>query len=201
MSVLVNQQFIDFTAPAVMPDNHIDEKFNLRDYADGKTIVLLFYPLDFTFVCPSEIIAFNNRLEEFNKLGVKVVAISVDSQFAHLAYKNTPVENGGIGQVQIPLVADLSKQIARDYDVLTNNNTVALRATFIINGKGMVIHQSVNTLSLGRNVDEVLRLLQAWAHTEQFGEVCPANWGPGKAGMSATQKGVAEYLKKHAENL
>lgn len=201
MSVLVNKQFIDFTAPAVMPDNHIEEKFNLQNYANGKTVVLLFYPLNFTFVCPSEIIAFNNRLQEFAALGAKVVAISVDSQFSHLAYKNTSVENGGIGQVQIPLIADLSKAISRDYDVLTNGDTVALRGTFIINGKGVVMHQAVNALPLGRSVDEVLRLLQGLAHTEQFGEVCPANWTPGKASMKPTQEGVASYLAKHAENL
>jgi peroxiredoxin (alkyl hydroperoxide reductase subunit C) len=201
MSTLVEKPFIDFTAPAVMPDNHIEEKFNLEEYADGQNVVLIFYPLNFTFVCPSELIAFNNRIDEFTKRGAKIVAISVDSQFSHLAYKNTPITEGGVGSLNFPLVADLSKEISRSYGVLTNNNTVALRATFIINSKGIVKHESVNALSIGRNVGEILRFLDALAHTEKFPDVCPANWQSGKDGMKATQEGVASYLSKNAQNL
>ncbi len=200
MSVLVGKAAPDFTAKAVMPDNTINENFNLKQYLKKKMGVLFFYPLDFTFVCPSEIIAFNNRLEEFKSRKTEVIAVSVDSQFTHLAWKNTPVNHGGIGNVQFPMVADLTKQIARDYDVLTGE-AVALRGTFLIDQEGIVRHQVINDLPLGRNVDEAIRMVDALAFHQQFGEVCPANWNKGDKGMKATTEGVAAYLKKQAASL
>ena len=201
MSVLVGKEAPDFTAPAVMADNEIQEKFNLKAHLKGKVGMVFFYPLDFTFVCPSEIIAFNNRLNEFKSRDVTVIAVSVDSHFTHLAWKNTDVKNGGIGQVQFPMVADLTKQIARDYDVLIEDVGVALRGTFLIDKDGIVRHQVVNDLPLGRNVDEALRMVDALYFHEENGEVCPAGWNRGDDGMEATPKGVAKYLDKKATSL
>ncbi|PIR32692.1 MAG: alkyl hydroperoxide reductase [Alphaproteobacteria bacterium CG11_big_fil_rev_8_21_14_0_20_44_7] len=200
MSVLVGQPAPDFTATAVMPDNSINENFNLKEQTKGKNTVLFFYPLDFTFVCPSEIIAFNNRLNEFKTRNTQVIAISVDSQFSHYAWKQTPANKGGIGNVQFPMVADITKQIARDYDVLINE-AVALRGTFLIDKEGVVRHQLVNDLPLGRNVDETLRTIDALQFHEENGEVCPAGWNRGDDGMKPNQEGVASYLDKKAENL
>lgn len=200
MAVLVGKQAPDFTAAAVMPDNTINDKFNLYEQIKGKEAVIFFYPLDFTFVCPSEIIAFNNKLEEFKKRNTAVIAVSVDSHFTHLAWKNTPVEKGGIGNVQFPMVADLTKNIARDYDVLVNN-AVAFRGTFLIDKKGVVRHQIVNDLPLGRNIDEAIRMVDTLQYHEQFGEVCPANWNKGDEAMKPNAEGVSTYLKKHAAGL
>lgn len=200
MSVLVGKQAPDFTAAAVMPNNEINDKFNLHSYLKGKIGVLFFYPLDFTFVCPSEIIAFDHRLKEFKDRGVEVIGVSVDSHFSHIAWKNTAINNGGIGQVQYPLVADLTKQIAKDYDVLVNN-AVALRGTFLIDQQGIVRHQVVNDLPLGRNIDEAIRMVDALKFFQDHGEVCPAGWNKGKAGMKADAKGVAEYLAKNSDKL
>ena len=198
MSVLVTKPAPDFTAQAVMPDNTFQE-ISLSDYK-GKYVVLFFYPLDFTFVCPSELIAFSHRLNEFKDRGVEVVGVSIDSHFSHLAWKNTPVNNGGIGDLQYPLVADITKSIARDYDVLLNDS-VALRGSFLINKEGVVEHQVVNNLPLGRNVDEMLRMVDALQFTEEHGEVCPAGWQKGEAGMTPTGEGVADYLASHSEEL
>lgn len=200
MSVLVGKKAPDFTAPTVMDDNSIDESFNLKKYLNGKPAVIFFYPLDFTFVCPSEIIAFNNRLQEFKDRGVEVIAVSVDSHFTHIAWKNTPVEKGGIGQVQFPMVADLTKQISRDYDVLTNDS-VAFRGTFLIDKEGIVRHQVINDLPLGRNVDEAIRMVDALAFHEEHGEVCPAGWNKGSKGMKADAEGVSTYLAENAQAL
>jgi peroxiredoxin (alkyl hydroperoxide reductase subunit C) len=200
MSVLVGKQAPDFTAAAVMPNNEIDNKFNLRNFLKGKIGVIFFYPLDFTFVCPSEIIAFDNRLKEFKDRGAEVIGISVDSHFSHLAWKNTEINNGGIGQVQFPLVADLTKQIARDYDVLINES-VALRGTFLIDQDGVVRHQVVNDLPLGRNIDEAIRMVDALKFFQAHGEVCPAGWNKGSKGMKADAKGVASYLAENAKKL
>ncbi len=200
MSVLVGKIAPDFTAPAVMPDNTINEAFNLKSYLNGRIGVIFFYPLDFTFVCPSEIIAFANRLKDFHARDVEVIAVSVDSHFTHLAWKNTPVEKGGIGNIQFPMVADLTKQIARDYDVLVDES-VAFRGTFLIDEKGVVRHQIVNDLPLGRNVDEAIRMVDALKFHEEHGEVCPAGWNKGNDGMKATSEGVAAYLEKNAANL
>ncbi len=200
MSVLVGKKAPDFTAKAVMGDNSINEGFNLYEAIDGRYGLVFFYPLDFTFVCPSEILAFDNRLKEFEKRNVAVIAISVDSHFSHLAWKNTPVEKGGLGQVGFPLVADLSKSISRDYDVLLNDE-VALRGLFLIDRDKIVRHQVVNDLPLGRNADEALRMVDALQFTEEHGEVCPAGWRPGEEGMRPDADGVAEYLASHADKL
>ena len=200
MSVLVGKQAPDFNATAVMPDGSFDENFNLTKYLDGEIGVLFFWPLDFTFVCPSEIIAFDNRVEEFKKRGVKVIGVSVDSHFTHFAWRETAIEKGGIGKVKFPMVADITKQIARDYDVLLND-AVAFRGTFMIDGKGNVRHQLVNDLPLGRNVDEALRMVDALQFHEEHGDVCPAGWQQGKEGMKADADGVASYLEKNASGL
>ncbi|MBU6140518.1 MAG: peroxiredoxin [Proteobacteria bacterium] len=200
MSVLVGKKSPDFTASAVMPNNEINDKFNLHSYLKGKIGVLFFYPLDFTFVCPSEIIAFDNRLKEFKDRGAEVIGVSVDSKFTHLAWKNTEVNKGGIGQIQYPLVADLTKSIARDYDVLMGE-AVALRGTFLIDQEGIVRHQVVNDLPLGRSIEEALRMVDSLKFFQENGEVCPAGWSKGKQGMKADAKGVAEYLANNASKL
>jgi peroxiredoxin (alkyl hydroperoxide reductase subunit C) len=200
MSVLVGKKAPDFTAATVMGNNEINEKFNLHEYLNGKIGVLFFYPLDFTFVCPSEIIAFNNKLQEFKDRGAEVIGVSVDSHFSHLAWKNTSINEGGIGQVQYPLVADLTKNIARDYDVLTNES-VAFRGTFLIDQEGVVRHQIINDLPLGRNIDEAIRMVDALKFFQENGEVCPAGWNKGKDGMKADAAGVASYLAKNAKDL
>ncbi|MCC6669768.1 MAG: peroxiredoxin [Planctomycetes bacterium] len=199
MAVLVGKQAPDFKAQTVMPDNSFKEVTlsSLR----GKYVVLFFYPLDFTFVCPSEIIAFDNHLKEFKERNCEVVGVSVDSHFTHLAWKNTPVDKGGIGQVQYPLVADLNKSISRDYDVLTADGAVSYRGLFLIDKNGIVRHQIVNDLPLGRNIQEALRMLDALQFTESHGEVCPANWNKGKAGMKPNAQGVASYLAQNAKSL
>lgn len=200
MSVLVGKQAPDFTAATVMPNDTINNQFNLKEYLDGRIGVLFFYPLDFTFVCPSEIIAFNNRLGEFKARNAEVIGVSVDSHFTHLAWKKTPVSKGGIGDIQFPLVADLTKSIARDYDVLVNGS-VALRGTFLIDQDFTVRHQVINDLPLGRNVDEAIRMVDALIFHQEHGEVCPAGWNKGNEGMKATSEGVADYLASHAESL
>ncbi len=200
MSVLVGKPAPDFTAAAVLPDNSIVEDFKLSEAISGKFGLVFFYPLDFTFVCPSEIIAFHNRIDRFKELNTQVVAVSVDSQFSHFAWRNTPVEKGGLGEVDFPLVADITKSIARDYDVLIDDS-VALRGTFLIDTNGVVRHQVVNDLPLGRNVDEAIRMIEALQFHEEHGEVCPAGWQKGKSGMKPTAEGVASYLAENAEDL
>ena len=200
MSVLVGKEAPDFTANAVMPDNKIEAKFNLKEHIKGKYGILFFWPLDFTFVCPSEIIAFDNRVDEFKKRGAEVIGVSVDSHYTHYAWKNTPVEKGGIGNVRFPLVADLTKSIARSYDVLLND-AIAFRGSFMIDKNGVVRHQVVNDLPLGRNVDEAIRMLDALIFHDTHGDVCPANWKKGEEGMKPTAEGVADYLKKKAKAL
>jgi len=200
MSVLVGKPAPDFTAVAVMGNNEINDSFNLKDYLKGKVGILFFYPLDFTFVCPSEIIAFNNKLNEFKTRNCEVIGVSVDSQFTHLAWKNTPVNKGGIGQIEYPLVADIKKNIADDYDVLVDGD-VAYRGTFLIDKDGVVRHQIVNDLPLGRSIDEAIRMVDALQFHEENGEVCPAGWDRGKEGMKADSEGVASYLDKNASNL
>jgi peroxiredoxin (alkyl hydroperoxide reductase subunit C) len=197
MSSLIGKPAPGFTAQAVMPDNTINAEFSLENLK-GKYVVLFFYPLDFTFVCPTEIIGFDKQLAEFKERGVEVVGVSVDSQFSHLAWKNTPVDQGGIGNIQYPLVADLNKQISKDYGVLFEGAGVAFRGTFLIDKEGIVKHAVVNDLGLGRNIDEALRMVDALKHHEQYGEVCPANWNKGSDAMKPTADGVASYLSKHA---
>ena len=200
MSVLVGRPAPDFTAAAVMPDGSINESFKLSDLK-GKYVVLFFWPLDFTFVCPSEIIAHDHRVAEFKKRGVEVVGVSIDSQFTHFAWRETPINKGGIGRVQFPMVADVKHEIQEAYDVAHPEAGVALRGSFLIDRSGIVQAQSVNNLPLGRNVDEMVRLVDALQFTEEHGEVCPAGWKPGDAGMKPSAEGVADYLGKHAQSL
>jgi peroxiredoxin (alkyl hydroperoxide reductase subunit C) len=198
--MLVTKKAPDFTAPAVLGDGTIVDEFNLYENLGEKGAVLFFYPLDFTFVCPSELIAFDHRLEEFKKRGINVIGCSIDSQYSHFAWRETPVEKGGIGRVKYPLVADLTKQIARDYDVLLDD-AVALRGSFLIDKDGTVRHCVINDLPLGRNIDEMIRMVDAMLFTNEHGEVCPANWHEGEEGMKPDPEGVAEYLSKHANEL
>ena len=196
MSILVARQAPDFTAPAVLANGTISEHFRLSDLR-GQYVVLFFWPLDFTFVCPSEIIAHDHRIERFRDLGVEVVGVSIDSQFTHYAWRNTPVDKGGVGPVRFPIVADLKHEITRAYGV-EHPSGVALRASFLIDRDGVVQHQVVNNLPLGRDVDEMLRVVEALQFTEEHGEVCPAGWRKGQSGMKPTAEGVVEYLGKHA---
>ena len=196
MSALVTNEAPDFTAQAVMADNSFAE-LTLSSYR-GKYVILFFYPLDFTFVCPSEIIAFDKALPQFEERDAQVIGVSVDSRYTHLAWKNTPRDQGGIGQIGYPLVADLSKQIARRYEVLFGEE-VALRGLFLIDKEGVVRHALVNDLPLGRNVAEALRILDALQFTEKHGEVCPANWREGEEAMKPTREGVASYLAEHTQ--
>ena len=198
--MIVTNKAPDFTATAVLANGTIVDDFNLMDNLGEKGAVLFFYPLDFTFVCPSEIIAFSKRAAAFREKGVNVIGVSVDSQFSHFAWRETAIENGGIGPVDMPLVADLSKQIARDYDVLLND-AVALRGSFLIDADGTVRHAVVNDLPLGRNIDEMLRMVDTMLYTNEHGEVCPAGWVKGDEGMKADTAGVAEYLAKNADGL
>lgn len=193
---LVTKEAPDFTADAVMPDNSF-APLSLSSYK-GKYLYLLFYPLDFTFVCPSEILAFNKKLDEFKSRNCEVVSVSVDSKFTHLAWKNTKVEDGGIGNVQFPMVADLNKQITKAYGI-EHPASVALRGLFLIDPKGVVRHCVINDLPLGRSVDEALRMLDALQFTDTHGEVCPANWKQGDEAMKPTAEGVASYLAKHGK--
>lgn len=199
MSTLVTLPAPDFSAQAVMADGSIDS-LSLSDYK-GKYVVLFFYPLDFTFVCPSEIIAHHKRVADFEARGVQVLGVSIDSQFTHHAWRNTPVENGGIGQIDFPLVADTKHEIAQAYGVEHPEAGVALRGSFLIDKDGVVQHAVVNNLPLGRNVDEMLRLVDALQFTEEHGEVCPAGWQKGDEGMTPNAEGVASYLEKNAEAL
>jgi peroxiredoxin (alkyl hydroperoxide reductase subunit C) len=213
MAVLVGKKAPDFKASAVVNNEFVDD-FSLSQFLGKKYIVLFFYPLDFTFVCPTEILAFQEKLSEFEKANCQVIGVSIDSKFTHYAWLNTPKEKGGIQGVTYPLVADLDKTISLNYGVLAGDYSidvdedgneirtfsgqpVAYRATFLIDLNGVVRHQVVNDLPLGRNIDEALRMLHALQHVEKYGEVCPANWDEGKDAMKATPEGVAEYLSKH----
>jgi peroxiredoxin (alkyl hydroperoxide reductase subunit C) len=197
MSFLVARKAPDFVATAVMGDDSLEEQFSLSSLGE-KYVILFFYPLDFTFVCPSEILAFDERLHEFHERGCEVVGVSVDSHYTHLAWRRTNVENGGIGKIRYPLVSDLKKTIARDYGVLLDDE-VALRGLFLIDREGIVRHALVNDLPLGRNVNEALRMLDALRFHEERGDVCPANWKQGEEGMAPTSQGVVDYLSKYAK--
>jgi len=199
MSILVNKQAPDFDAAAVLGDGSIVDSFKLSSLR-GKYVVLFFWPLDFTFVCPSEIIAHNNRMDKFRELGVEVVGVSIDSQFTHHAWRSTPVEKGGIGAVEFTMVADVKHEITRAYGI-EHEAGVALRASFLIDQQGVVQHQVVNNLPLGREVDEMVRLVEALQFTEAHGEVCPAGWRKGQKGMKADAQGVADYLAENATTL
>jgi len=201
MGVLVGREAPDFTAAAVLGNGEIVEDFNFKSATKGKNAVVFFYPLDFTFVCPSELIAFDHRLEEFKKRNVEVIGVSIDSQFSHNAWRNTAINDGGIGQVGYSLVADVKHEICQAYDVEHPDAGVAFRGSFLIDTNGMVRHQVVNDLPLGRNIDEMLRMIDALAFHEEHGEVCPAGWKDGDKGMDASPDGVAKYLASEADKL
>ena len=198
MSIQVSKPAPTFEATAVMPDNTFNENFKMEDYK-GKYVVLFFYPLDFTFVCPTEILEFNRKLAEFEKRGVQVIGCSTDSHFSHLAWKNQDVKIGGIGNIQYPLVSDFSKSISRDYGVLLEDDGVALRGSFLIDKEGVLQHSVINNLPLGRNIDEMIRMVDALQFTEKHGEVCPAGWTEGEDAMKADTDGLKDYFGKHAE--
>jgi peroxiredoxin (alkyl hydroperoxide reductase subunit C) len=198
--MLVTKKAPDFTAPAVMGDNTINDSFSLYENFGENGTVVFFYPLDFTFVCPTEILAFDHKLEEFKKRGIEVIGVSIDSHYSHLAWKTTPTENGGIGQIKYPLVADLTKEISQNFDVLLDGG-VALRASFLLDKDGTVRHSVINDLPLGRNIDEMIRMVDAMLYTNKHGEVCPAGWEDGEEAMTASTDGVADYLSKNADKL
>jgi len=200
MSVLVGKQAPDFTVPAVLGNGEIVDSFSFSSATSGKYAVVFFYPLDFTFVCPSELIAFDHRIDEFKSRGVEVIGVSIDSHFTHNAWRNTPVNQGGIGPVRYTLAADMTHSICKDYDVESAGG-VAFRGSFLIDKNGVVRHQVVNDLPLGRNIDEMIRMIDALQFHEEHGEVCPAGWNKGDAGMNASPDGVAAYLDKHADKL
>ncbi len=193
MSVLVGKAAPEFMATAVQ-EGKVIESLKLSAYK-GKYVVLFFYPLDFTFVCPTELHAFSEKLDEFKKKGVEVLAVSVDSHFSHLAWLNTPKEKGGIQGVRYPIISDINKTISRDYDVLAEGRGIAYRGLFLIDKEGIVRHQVINDLPLGRSVDEVIRMVDALQFFEKNGEVCPANWRKGEKGMKTSQKGLEDYFK------
>lgn len=192
---IVQKEAPDFAAQAIMEDGGIKE-VKLSDYK-GKYVVLFFYPLDFTFVCPTELISLSDRIEEFEKRGTQVLGISVDSHFSHIAWRNTPRKKGGIGEIEFPLISDLDKSISRRYGVLVEKPGIALRGLFIIDKSGRLRHVTINDLPLGRNVDEILRVLDAVQFNEKYGEVCPVNWKRGEGGMKPTQEGLEEYASAH----
>jgi len=194
MSALVAKPAPEFTAQAVMPDGSFKE-IKLSDYK-GKYVILFFYPLDFTFVCPTEIIAFSEKMNEFKKRNTEVLGVSIDSHFSHLAWRNTDRKQGGLGDIQYPLVADVSKKITYDYGVM-HEGGIAFRGLFLIDTNGIVQHQLINNLPLGRNIDEALRMVDALQFHEKNGEVCPANWSEGSDGMKADPTGSKEYFQKH----
>lgn len=200
MGVLVGKNAPDFTVPAVLADGTIVDEYNFAEAIKGKYGLVFFYPLDFTFVCPSELIALDHRIEQFKEKGVEVVGVSIDSHFSHNAWRNTPVDKGGIGQVGYTLAADMRHDIAKAYDVESEGG-VAFRGAFLIDKEGTVRAQIVNDLPLGRNIDELLRLVDALQFHEEHGEVCPANWEKGKKGMQANPNGVAAYLSENADEL
>ena len=200
MGVLVGKSVPDFTAAAVLGNGEIVDSFTLSTAIKGKKAVVFFYPLDFTFVCPSELLAFDHRMDEFTKRGVEVIGVSIDSQFSHNAWRNTPVNAGGIGPVKYTLVADVKHEICQAFDVESAGG-VAFRGSFLIDEDGLVRHQVVNDLPLGRNVDEMLRMVDALAFHQEHGEVCPAGWKNGDKGMTASPSGVAAYLSENADKL
>lgn len=201
MPTLVGRQAPDFTAAAVKADGLVDAQFNFSKNTQDRYAVLFFYPLDFTFVCPSELIALHNRMQAFKERGVEVITVSIDSHFTHSAWRNTEVKQGGIGQVGYTMVSDINHKICQAYGIEHPEASVAFRAAFIIDKSGVVRSQIVNDLPLGRNIDELIRLIDALKHHEEHGEVCPAGWAKGETGMVATKEGVADYLSENFATL
>lgn len=201
MTVLVGRDAPDFTVPAVLGNGEIVDHYNLKEAINGQYALIFFYPLDFTFVCPSELIALDHAIDEFKKRDVEVIGVSIDSQFTHNAWRNTPVDKGGIGPVRYTLAADMAHNICRSYGVEHPEAGVAFRGAFLVDKDGVVRSQVVNDLPLGRNIPDLLRTVDALQFFEEHGEVCPANWQQGDPGMKASPDGVAEYLAEHSEDL
>lgn len=201
MSILVGRKAPDFTAPAALESGKMTDQFHLSEAIKSKYAIVFFYPLDFTFVCPSELIALDNRIEEFKKRDTIIIGVSIDSQFTHNAWRKTPIANGGIGPVRYTLVADLNHQICQAYGVEHPTAHVALRGAFIIDKQGIVRSQIVNDLPVGRNIDELIRIIDAIQFHEQHGEVCPAGWNKGEVGIKATEEGIADFLASKADAL
>lgn len=197
--MIVTKKAYDFKATTVMPNNEVKE-MNLSDMKGENGIVLFFWPKDFTFVCPTEIIAFDNKYQEFISKGYNLVGCSVDNEYAHIAWKNTPVDKGGIGMVKFPIVSDIRKDISRNYDVLFDE-AVSLRGSFLIDNNMIVRHAVINDLPLGRNIDEMIRMVDALEFNKKYGEVCPANWNKNKKGMKASPEGASDYLKNNSSDL
>jgi len=197
----VGKQAPDFTAPAILADNELNEGFNFYYHIKDHVTVLFFWPADFTFVCPTELIAFNNRLKSFEERGVKVVGCSVDSYHSHLSWKETPLEKGGVGNIQFPMVSDATKAISESYEILSSTAKVAYRATFIIDQKGIVIHEIVNNFRMGRNINETLRMVDALFYTQRNNLVCPANWEKGQVGLKEEKEELKSYLTEHGTSL
>lgn len=196
MSFLVGKLAPEIKATAVMPDGVIKNNFSLRDYIAGKKCVLFFYPCDFTFICPSEIIAFDCRINDFLTRNTLVVGVSTDSEHSHVVYRNISIEDGGIGRIRYPIVSDITKDISRNYDVLYEQS-FALRGTFLIDDSFIIRHVLVNDLFLGRDIDEVLRVIDALSHYNKYGDVCPANWKKGQEAMTPSYSGVKDYFSKN----
>jgi len=201
MGVLVQRKAPDFTTPAVLGNGEIKDDYKFSEATKGKYVVLFFYPLDFTFVCPTELIAFDHRIEDFKSRNVEVVGVSIDSHHTHNAWRNTPIDKGGIGPVKYTLVADMAHSVCRAYDVELPDGTKAFRGSFLIDKQGIVRHQVINDLPLGRNIDEMLRMVDALQFNEAHGEVCPAGWQKGGKGMSESAAGVASYLSENHKAL
>jgi peroxiredoxin (alkyl hydroperoxide reductase subunit C) len=197
MGYMIAKPAPDFTSSAVTADNKIDNEFSLSSFK-GKYVVLFFYPMDFTFVCPTEILAFNEKIDEFRNRDAEVIGVSIDSVHTHLAWKKTPVEKGGIGFIRYPLVSDMKRTIAQSYDVLFDDGT-ALRGLFLIDREGVVRHAVINDDFLGRSVDETLRMLDALRHYDKHGKVCPANWEEGQESMERSTESVVDYLSKFSK--
>lgn len=201
MTVLVSRPAPNFTAPAVLANGEIKDKYSLSEAIKDKYALIFFYPLDFTFVCPTELHAFQEKLEEFTKRNTLIVGCSVDSCFSHLAWLSTPRSKGGIQGVEYPILSDINKQVAKSYDVLKEEEGIAYRGLFLIDKEGLVRHQIVNDLPLGRSVEEALRMIDALIYFENHGEVCPANWQVGRKSMRPTQEGLVEYFKKDSVSI
>lgn len=197
---MIGQKFPTTTVNAVMANGSINEEFSVSNYADGKYSVVFFYPLDFTFVCPTEILAFNKAASEFEKRGCKLIGASVDSHFSHAAWRDTPLAKGGIGPVDFPLISDMERKLSSELGILADGG-VTYRAAYLIDGKGVVRHMVINDLPLGRNVEEMLRMVDALEFFEKNGEVCPANWTQGEEGLQTTSESTGAYLaKKHGNS-
>jgi len=201
MSVLIARKAPDFCAAAVLGNGEIVDEYRLSEQTKGKYALIVFYPLDFTFVCPSELIALDHRLSEFTDRNVEVISVSIDSQFTHHAWRNTPVDKGGIGPVRYTMVADVNHSICRDYGVEHPEAGVALRGAFVVDKQGIVSSQIVTDLPIGRNMDELIRLVDAVQFFEEHGEVCPAGWNKGSKAIKATPQGIADYLTGNSEAL